>query len=366
MLAVACVGGLAGPARADDDALRREVDELKKRLATVEEELAKSKQAPKPGSADADALKAARGSRFTVSGYAEMRATNIGNASSDRVKNGDLDFQVTRFRPRFSYIMDPHFMGTIQLNASTRSAAAANVNLRDAFLEYHNAGFYARMGQQKVPYGYDVFRNGDEVRETLERARVFAILFPDERDIGLTFGTVSKNPRAPTFAVGVVNGDGVNRSDGDPDKSYVGNALLPLGKHNVIGASFYTGTTSSLVGGKTQSAVKKAVGVEHRLTLGRFSTQAEYLWGRAFLADVNGGYGLARYNTGRLGNFFARYDIFDPSESKPGDYWSRSSVGWFKDFTRQFRLTAEYDFVQNRATKTSHDDVFGIEAQANF
>ena len=262
--------------------------------------------------------------------------------------------------------MDRHFLASLLLNAATRSAAAASVTTRDAFLEYANTGFYARMGQQKIPFGWEVFREGDEARAAMERARILATLFPDDRDIGLTLANVPKNPRTPVVTLGVVNGDGINRSDGDKAKSFAANVIAPLGAHAVIGGSLYTGTTTATVGGKLVSQVKRAYGVENRLTLGRLSTQAEFLWGRAAAADVNGGYGQIAYNTGQRGNLFVRHDVFDPNEKAARDYWSRTSIGWYKDFTRQFRLTGEYDFVTNRVLSQARQNTFGLQVQGNF
>jgi hypothetical protein len=353
--------------QAGDQAIQQEIDDLKKRLEALEQQLAETKKAPpaKPVP-EAQSLSAKNGGRFLVGGYTEIRFTNIGSAAGDRAANNVTDFQVTRFRPRFNYQMDPHFLASLQLNASTRSGAAASVNTRDAYLEYDNTGFYARTGQQKIPYGYEVFREGDEPRPALERARVFSLLFPDERDIGFTVANAPKNPRTPVVSLGVVNGDGINRIDGDKQKSFAANAIVPLGSHNVIGGSVYTGTTTATVGGKLVSQVKTAYGVEHRLNSGRLSTQIEYLWGRAFGADLNGGLGQIAYNTGQRGNLFVRQDVFDPNENAAHDYWSRTSIGWFKDFTRQFRLTGEYDFVTNRLLSHPHPNTFGIEMQGNF
>jgi hypothetical protein len=352
----------------DNQVILQEIDLLKRRIEALEQQLAESKKAPpaKPA-VDADALKAKNGSRLTVSGYAETRFTDIGSATGDRTAKNVTDFQVARFRPRLTYLMDPkHFQAALQLNASTRSGAAASVNTRDAYLEYDNTGFYARMGQQKIPYGYEVFREGDEVRPALERARVFGVLFPDERDLGFTVASVPKSARSPVVSLGVVNGDGINKIDGDKQKSVAANIIVPLGSHHVLGGSVYTGATTATVGGKLISQVKNAYGVEHRLNLGRLSTQAEYLWGRAFGADVNGGYGQIGYNTGQRGNLFVRYDVFDPHDNAPRDYWARTSIGWYKDFTRQFRLTGEYDLVTNRLLPHAHPNTFGVELQGNF
>jgi hypothetical protein len=367
LAALGAGSGLAPAARADDTAIQQEIDALKQRIEALERQLAESKKAPTlPSAADADALKARNGSRFQVGGYAQLRFTDVGAQNGDRTARNVTDFQVARFRPRLNYQMDRHFLASLLLNATTRSAAAASVTTRDAFLEYANTGYYARMGQQKVPFGWEVFREGDEARAALERARILATLFPDDRDIGFTLATVPKNPRTPVVTLGVVNGDGINRTDGDKAKSFAANAIAPLGSHAVIGGSLYTGTTTATVGGKLVSQVKRAYGVENRLTLGRLSTQAEFLWGRAAGADVNGGYGQIAYNTGPRGNLFVRHDVFDPNEKAARDYWSRTSIGWYKDFTRQFRLTGEYDFVTNRALSQARQNTFGLQVQGNF
>ena len=62
-----------------------------------------------------------------------------------------------------------------------------------------------------------------------------------------------------------------------------------------------------------------------------------------------------------------RQDVFDPNTHAAHDHWSRTGIGWFKDFTRQFRLTGEYDFVTNRLlSHHPHPNTFGIEMQGNF
>jgi hypothetical protein len=352
----------------DNQAIQQQIDELKKRIEGLERQLEASKQArPVP---EAQTVSARNGSRLLVSGYAQVRFTNVGAQNGDQTAGNVTDLQVDRFRPRFTYLLDPkHFQALVLLNASTRSGAAASITARDAYLEYDNAGrlgYYARMGQQKIPYGYEVFREGDEVRPLMERARVFTTLFPDERDIGFTLATAPRNLHTPVVSLGVVNGDGINRTDGDKPKSFAGNAVVPLGAHNVLGGSVYSGTSTATVGGKLVSRVKNAYGVEHRLNSGRLSTQLEYLWGRGFGADLNGGVGQISYNFGQRGSALLRYDVFDPNEHAARDYWSRTTIGWYKDFTRQFRLALEYDLVTNRAASHHHPNTFGIQTQANF
>jgi hypothetical protein len=372
LLATVNAGSL--PARADDAAIRvptqwvMGIDGLKQRIEALEQQLAESKKTPP--AVDADALKVKNGSRLQVSGYAQMRYTNIGSQASDRTANNATDFQVARLRPRFNYAFDRHFLASLQLNATTRGTATTNVTTRDAFLEYDNpgrVGSYARAGQQKLPFGWEVFREGDEARAALERARIFGIVFPDNRDIGFTVGMLPHSPRSPIVALGVVNGDGINHTDGDKQKSFAANAIVPLGAHNVVGGSVYSGTTTATVGGKLTSQVKRAYGVEHRLNSGRLSTQLEYVWGRAFGADLNGGYGQIAVSAGPPGTLFVRHDVFDPNEHAAHDYWRRTSIGWYKDLTRQFRLTGEYDIIRDGALGAHpHANEFGVQLQGNF
>ena len=147
--------------------------------------------------------------------------------------------------PASTYSLDPHWDAQVQLNASTRATGAATfINARDAFIQVQEQGVCRADRPAEDPFGFEVFREGDEVRPALERARVFAEIFPDERDIGIVAETTPHSTRAPRFALGVVNGDGINRMDSDTSKSVAGKVELPIGKFNVIGASFYNGTTT--------------------------------------------------------------------------------------------------------------------------
>ena len=89
------------------------------------------------------------------------------------------------------------------------------------------------------------------------------------------------------------------------------------------------------------------------------------LLGKYLGHTVSGGYGQVEYRFGMPGNVFARYDWFDPSDGPQRDYWRRTSLGWYRDFTRNVRLTAEYDWVTNELTAT-HDDTYGLQVQGRF
>lgn len=370
------------PAAADDERILKELEALRRRVEQLEAELARSRaaalQAAPPAApaaaeqkaaSEAAALRTANRSRLTIGGFADLRFTNMAAAAGDRTRHGGPDFQITRFRPRLSYQVDRHLEAVIDINGTTRGSGVLDVSVRDMFLHYKNGGYYIRVGQYKVPFSHEVFREGSQVRWALERARVNNIMFPGLRDTGILIGSAPRNAGAATFHLAVVNGDGANSADGDSKKSLVARMELPLGSHHSAGASIYSGTTTrpnAAAPDGTDSLVKHAVGLEHRMRYGRVETGVEYLLGRLAGSNVNGGYAQLRYDAGRTGSFFLRRDIFDPREGAPADYWSRTSLGWFRDFTRYLRITAEYDFVRDRRTAGDDDDTFGVELQTSF
>ena len=313
-------------------------------------------------------------SRLQFSGYAELRITNLGNAVGDRLGPHDnLDFQVNRFRPRLTYFMDPNWEADLQINVNTRGAATTSFQARDAYIEYHNGKnnqYAVRLGQQKVPFGFETWIEGDEPRPALERARYHEVLFPDQRDIGLG---ITFNPRelplaqaqlhGPLYGIGVYSGNGINKQDNDQNKTVVAGGRYAISKHVTVGLSGVSGTFSPAVG---HTNTRQAGNVDVETFWGRFRTQTEVMVGRNLGHDINGGYGQLEYATGIPGSFFVRYDWFDRNESVGHDYWKRYGFGWYKDFTKNIRLTAEYDYVVNQLTQTRHPNTFGLELQANW
>lgn len=375
--------GLSPELRAYLEALRDEVTELRRRLNQGE----KPDPVTPPGAipstsalAAAPPVPAARtliaplASRLQIGGYGQIRVTNVGNSAGDRTAPHDnFDFQLARFRPRLTYYMDPHWQADLQVNVNTRGATATSFQARDAYIEYHNGKnnqYALRLGQQKVPFGFETFVEGDEQRPALERARYHDVLAPDQRDPGLG---ILWNPRrlpvtqalfrGPLVAVGVFNGSGTNRQDNDESKNLIAAARYPLGQHHTLGISGISGTFSRAPG---QTFVRQVVDLDWESYYGRLRTQAEVMLGRNLGHDINGGYGQVEYRTGAPGNFFARYDWFDRNEEVGRDYWKRWSFGWYRDFTRNIRITAEYDYVTNQLTQTRHPNTFGLQVLGSF
>lgn len=296
--------------------------------------------------------------RFRVKGFLQTRLTNVGGSSGNK---SATQLQATRLRPTMTYDFDAHFRANAQINLTTRGRPLWSVTGRDVYLEYHNTGFAIRAGQSKVPFGYEIYQEGDEIRAALERARVLSVLFPDEREFGLFFSSTAKNSRGPVYAAAATNGEAINTRETGVGKNFSLRAVFPLQRNQTIGASLYTGA-SHAVGGA--SRVKQAFGVEYRGHYRQWSAQFEYLWGRQGGSNLNGGYGQAVYAARRSGNVFVRHDIFDPNTSVGNDMWNRTSIGWYKDFGL-LRATAEYDIAKNERTPTG-DNTFGIQIQLRY
>ena len=369
--------------RAYLEALRNEITDLRQRLNQGEkpEPVTPPGAIPSPASPEvtppvpaARTLIAPLASRLQIGGYGQIRITNVGNSAGDRTGPHDsIDFQLARFRPRLTFFMDPHWEADLQINVNTRGATATSFQARDAYIEYHNGQnnrYALRLGQQKVPFGFETFVEGDEQRPALERARYHDVLAPDQRDPGLA---ALYNPRGlpvtpalfrgPLVAVGVFSGNGTNRQDNDESKSLIAAARYPLGRHNTVGVSGISGTFTRAPG---QTFVREVGDLDWESYYGRFRSQAEVMFGRNLGHDINGGYAQAEYRTGVPGNFFARYDWFDRDEEVGRDYWKRWSFGWYREFTKNIRITAEYDYVTNQLTQTRHPNTFGVQVLGSF
>ncbi|MCW3096659.1 MAG: porin [Chthonomonadaceae bacterium] len=303
------------------------------------------------------------GHALSLYGFLQSRITDSKNA------NGDLSptrAEVTRLRPTVSFTPDKFWDFHVQFDLSTRGRPLNSVNGRDVYIEYHNTDYFTRVGQSKVPFGYEVWQEGDEARATVERARVMATLFPGERDTGVWFGTVEpvdpKHPKKrlvrPTYTVALLTGNGIDKYYDGVGKAISARARIPVHTNLAFDISLFTGRSNQPKG---VDKVKQAFGLGVQGLKGRVGAQAEFLWGRAFGHNLYGGYEQVSYDTKIPGVFFARHDIYDPNTSAGGSMWNRESLGLYKDIGN-LRLTGEYDFVTNKAV-AGNSNLFSFQLQ---
>lgn len=309
-------------------------------------------------------VKTVRGGRLQFSGWAQFRITNIANFQGD-AEVTDMDFQATRFRPTLIYQLSPQWQAKLDVEGTTRvnaqTSPLGNVSLRDAYGQWENHGLQARLGQWAVPFGFEngIESTGDRIE--MERARVVTTFFPARRDIGLYLRTVSKNPNATWGVVSVYNGNGINRSDNNNRKNVTGMVRVPFG-HHTLG---FSGLSGDFKNGAVTTA-RNALGMDHEYINHRFFTKSELIGGRDAGAKVWGGYVAARYNTGKYGGPFGRYDVYDPNLNAPNDMWRRMAMGWWDDITPLVRLTGEYDVITNQLTGTKGTDTYAFQVATKF
>ncbi len=339
-------------------------EEQPPRDSPAEKKPAEKPKTPEPAAA-ARTLITRGGASLAVAGFMTWRITNIGSANGNRAPTM-IDFQATRVRPKLIFTLDRHWSAELDINGTSRSTSSASFTARDMFVQYQNYGYQARLGQAKIPYGYEVYLEGDTERVELERARIFAQLFPDERDLGAFIRTVPQTKNATWVAAGVYNGNGINRMDNNDAKNVAATLKVPIGDHHVVGFSGTYGTfrPGNNVGAINRTRIRELYGAEYRFTSGRFAVKSEIAAGKDQGDPIWGGYGGGRYYTGVLGGMFFRYDVFDPDRDAADNMWRRAAFGWYKDFTPNVRMTAEYDYVTNPATGSN--DTYALQVQVKL
>ena len=209
----------------------------------------------------------------------------------------------------------------------------------------------------------------------MERARILTVFFPNERDLGVFFGSARQgacpaNPLAPSYVVALLNGDGIDKYYGDVGKSACMRITEPLSLSQNVGLSVFSGRSRLVTGFER---VKQALGLEYQggFLQRRLRAQAEFLWGRAYGEDQYGGYGQIEYDLRRPCTLFVRHDIDDPNTHAAGETWNRTSVGVYRELRQRghvmdsWRVTGEYDFVSNAALPRQGNDTFAVQLQWN-
>ncbi|MCJ7822257.1 MAG: porin, partial [Armatimonadetes bacterium] len=172
--------------------------------------------------------------KHKIDGYAQFRYENDDGSDENQ-------FLMRRARvnvrgpasERVSYRIE------FQLDAKVSgSAAGSKVQLRTAYADYALNTGTLRIGQAKIPWGYELLESVP-VLWTAERSLFMDRLFPNQRDIGVQWSYRS-SPSAPQFDVGIFNGTGINASDNNDRKNVMARVDFPV-QHGTVALSTYVG-----------------------------------------------------------------------------------------------------------------------------
>lgn len=289
---------------------------------------------------------------FKFSGYAQFRYTGGERASVDQ-------FTVRSIRPTFKGTLATPLPMSYAVQLEAAGSSGAKVKLTDGFVDLSPASWKLRLGQFKIPFGYDN-PLATPIRLEPEPALVIDTLFPGLRDQGLFASFPVKGKANGRFIIGVVNGQGINTSDENDAKDFF---LRLEGSKGGLrgGVSAYSGEYG------TAKSDKNRFGVDFQWSTGQIQVLGEYVSGEGWhqppgvqgytapasfnTLDFSGGYLSLYYQpSGSPHIGFIRYDVFDPDRDAGGDIVKTTTIGYAYEFAGLNRASIAYEARDNAAT----------------
>jgi phosphate-selective porin OprO/OprP len=225
--------------------------------------------------------------------------------------------------------------GEIAKNLRFKLAAdlAKSPALLDAFVEFEpSKAVGLRAGQFLVPFSMNNVTSVADI-DMVNRPAVVEALAPGRdngasgRDVGaVLFGSYS----VLEYALGFVNGAGINKTDTNSHKDFSGRVVLRPLKVLAVGGSFYRGRQSAAA--EDPLVARNKEGLEAVLSIMGFSLKSEYIHARDDLISKAGWYAQAGFFAlpGKL-QALVRYDSLDLDRAVPDDGKRVITVGvnWF-------------------------------------
>lgn len=332
--------------------------------ATFKEELAKKKK--EANKENGFALTA--NNLLRLNGYTQVRYQVPENATSGfdihrarLILDGDITDHIY-------YKLQPEFAGT-------------SPKLLDAYMDY-TVGQYLKFttGQFKIPFSQESLISSSML-ETIDRSQVVEALVArskdvignqNGRDIGIKAGgnfLRLYDRYLIEYDLALLNGQGIDTTDLNDQKDYVGRLLIHPIKDLSIGGDYYTGRYA-LAGITGTSYERTRIGAELAYIHDPVSLKAEYIRGRdgskTTITTRQGWYVqgtcflLAKKLQGVL-----KYDAYDSNVNVPHNTSTVYTIGmnWF--FTTLTRIQVDYEIKDvDRATKNSN--LLAAQVQVGF
>ena len=372
------------PSSSKDLQTRIEVleDELSKLKTALQEtkKIEKSKRKKNPL-----ALNVGPDVRLRLNGYVQTRAFD--NQATLDTSTTRTQFSLRRFR--IGVIGDIGERSHIEYSFDL--GRSAPVTPRDAFFDYRfTPWLLARIGQFKLPMGYEVLLSGSNV--LFERGITTLKLFPSVRDRGFMWDADLSHfihiPLSAQFAV--VNGSGIGQLDNNSAKSLVG-SLLYKKKNFDARVAFQTGRylfEPDSGGSITTRKERLAFSLYRKFGFGK-----EKLWesygaytlakgvfpsGKAALTGVLGTRGdyhnedvrgfnvvaIRRLYPGSPVYLWLKYDNFDPNTHRGGDKIEIVSYGSRVHLTKYVSVLA--GIFHKNFRNFGKDTSFGLQTQLKY
>jgi hypothetical protein len=274
--------------------------------------------------------------RHKLDGYVQFQYRD------DNAPDGKQEFLVrrTRVNVRGPVAERTSYRVEFQLDAKeSGKGRGSKVQMRTAYADYELNSGTLRIGQAKVPWGYELGVSSAALW-TSERALFMDRLFPNQRDIGVQWSH-RKSATAPQFDVGIFNGTGINASDNNDRKNLMARVDMPV-KNGSVALSGYVGETGEGVSATDQN---------------RYGASARFKWpcGTEFLGevvtgqdggnDVRGWYAQVGHSLSdeQPDLLFVKYDRYDENCDAPDDLFRRWCLGYWREINPATRLTLVHE-----------------------
>lgn len=287
-----------------------------------------------------------------LSGYAQLQAVERNEAVDS--------FSIKRARLSLGGSLLKNLRFKIQVDL-TKSPA-----LLDALAEVtFRPEFNFRAGQFLVPFSLENVTPTSELL-TINRSQTVEKLAPGRdngaigRDIGMAvFGSYS----IFEYTAGLVNGSGINKTDNNDHKDFVGRLVARPLKEISIGLSVYNGRQT--VPGNPTNLLRNKLGLELAVNYQRFNLMAEFIQAKDDLIKKQGWYALGAYSViKKKFQLIGRIDSINLDRSLPGKkttIWT-AGVNWL--LTSKSKLQANYEYYREETALNHHAAL--VQLQVGF
>lgn len=334
-----------------------ELDKLGASVANLEQAVADLQTRLKAVEASAKAHR--------VYGYLQLRFDH------DEATKGRTEFLLRRARvnvagpiaDRTSYRIEFQLDAREEKSVVPDAARGSKIQVRSAYVDQKLGTGRLRVGQAKIPFGYEVLESVPDLW-TGERSVVMDALIPDQRDIGVQYRLTDRSERL-AFDLGVFNGTGINRVDDNDAKDFAGRLEYDFGPAS--GAVSYYGGTE----GDNPSSKGDRLGLGARGAIGDFEGMGEYVVGNEDASDVAGWYAQAGWHVPRVpGLLFVKHDEYDPDTDAPDTTFRCTAIGYRHDLNEQTQLSLVYEVRDADAGYPKFDSANGdhlfLQMQSEF
>jgi phosphate-selective porin len=221
-------------------------------------------------------------------------------------------------------------------------------------------------GQFLIPFSQENLR-GNTKLETINRSQVVEALVArskdvignhNGRDIGLQasgsfalFGT----PGFLDYGVGIFNGAGMNTSDTNERKDFIGHVSVKPVEGFSFGGSVYSGRYT-LASAPTRDDLRRRFGAEIAWEGGPFLVKGEYIRGNDGKVEKDGWYALAGWFVlPETIQAVAKYDTFDPNRRTDSNDTDVTTLGLNWYFRKWAFLQLGYEFKHESGRKVAND-----------